>query len=114
MTITTVWPLLAVELLQDAHDLPAGLGVEVAGGLVGEQNRAGSSSAPGRWPPAGARRRRAGWGGGRGGGTCRVGSAAPSARSRSSRFFGRNENQEFSIIGASSVFSRTFSSGSRW
>ncbi len=48
-----------VQPVEDLEDLEAGLRVEVAGGLVGEDRATARSRAPGRWPPAGAAPRRA-------------------------------------------------------
>ena len=48
-----------VEVANEREDVLAGPGVEVAGGLVGEQDRAGRSTAPARWRPAAAVRPRA-------------------------------------------------------
>ena len=48
-----------VQPLEEPHDLLAGRRVEVAGGLVGEQDRRAASPARGRWPRAGAGRPRA-------------------------------------------------------
>ena len=48
-----------VQLVEQRHHFGAGVAVEVAGGLVGEQQRRVASRGPGRWPRAAAGRRRA-------------------------------------------------------
>ena len=73
---------LGVQLAQQREDLGAGARVEVAGRLVGEHDRRPRRRAPGRSPPAGARRPTARPAGGRAGGRGRRARAprAPAAR----------------------------------
>ena len=59
------------ERLEDGHDLGPAAGVEVAGGLVGQQQASAPRPARGRSRPAAARRRRAGPAGAPAGGRAR-------------------------------------------
>ena len=59
VTMTIVLPCSRLSELQQAEHLVGGCAVEVAGGLVAEQQRAGRRRSHGRWRRAAAGRRRA-------------------------------------------------------
>ena len=79
--MTTVVPG-RVELLQQGQDGCAGGGVEVAGGLVGQQHRRGGRRSRGRWRPAAVPRPTAGWAGRRPGAPSPTRSSAAAASRR--------------------------------
>ena len=84
VTTTTATPRSAYEPVEQGHDLGAAAGVEVAGRLVGQQQRAARPPGRARWRPAAARRRRADPGGAPAGDRARRRSSAAAARSRRS------------------------------